>query len=84
MSETTGIIGAHPSHPWFNDKVQRSTLDSRPSSRLKLPKYFTTPPGLSKSPLKLFRLAFRSRQDETPLVELAQCIAPKTALRRTQ
>jgi hypothetical protein len=23
QSQTTGIIRAHPSHPWFTDKVQR-------------------------------------------------------------
>jgi hypothetical protein len=34
-SHTTGIIDAHPNHPWFADKVQRSTLDSRPSPLLK-------------------------------------------------
>jgi hypothetical protein len=28
QSQTTGIIGAHPSHPWFTDKVQLSTLGS--------------------------------------------------------
>ena len=37
QSQTTGIIGAHPNHPWFTDKVQRSTLDSRPSPHIKLP-----------------------------------------------
>jgi hypothetical protein len=36
QSHTTGIIRAHPSHPWFTDKVQRSTLDSRRSSQIKL------------------------------------------------
>jgi hypothetical protein len=34
QSQTTGIIGAHPSHPRFTDKVQRSTLDSRRSSHI--------------------------------------------------
>jgi hypothetical protein len=37
QSQTTEIIGAHPSHPWFTDKVKRSTLDSRRSSHIKLP-----------------------------------------------